>query len=169
VRLSQVHVDGTGVDRRVRALGLDSADHLAARIVDDAERVDRRRSQRDAPRREAVAARQVAPAALAQLAETDETLGVALPSRPEDVAILRAQRQLVSSGGEVRQMNALRLVVEDRALDGAVEELVRMAAEELIERVVARDIQSEAGPAPTRAPPHLAQARDGTWEGDADR
>ena len=43
-----------------------------------------------------------------------------------------------------------------------------MAAEELVERVLARHVHREPGPAPPRAAPHLAQARDRAREGHAD-
>jgi hypothetical protein len=59
-------------------------------------------------------------------------------------------------------------MVEDRLLDGPVEELVRVPAEELVERVVPGHVQREAGRAATRAAPHLPQARDGSREGHAD-
>ena len=44
-----------------------------------------------------------------------------------------------------------------------------MAGEELVERVLAGDVDGQAAAAATGAAPHLAQARDGTGEGDADR
>ena len=56
-------------------------------------------------------------------------------------------------------------VVEDRRLHRALEELLGMAAEELVERVVARDVDGEPAPlAPAGAPPLLAQARHGARE-----
>ncbi len=44
-----------------------------------------------------------------------------------------------------------------------------MAAEELVQGVLAGDVQGQSLGAPPRPPPHLAQARDRAWEGDADR
>ena len=44
-----------------------------------------------------------------------------------------------------------------------------MAAEELVERVLAGDVDREPAPAPPRAPPHLAQRRDRAGERHADR
>ncbi len=44
-----------------------------------------------------------------------------------------------------------------------------MAAEELIERVLAGDVDSQTAPASPRASPHLLEARDGSREADADR
>ena len=60
-------------------------------------------------------------------------------------------------------------VVEDRRLDRPLEELLRVAAEELVERVLAGDVDREPAPAPPRPAPHLPQAGDGAGEGDADR
>ena len=66
-------------------------------------------------------------------------------------------------------LDLLGAVVEDRRLDRPLEELVGVAAEELVERVLAGDVDGEpAAPAPG-PPPHLAQARDGAGEVDADR
>ena len=66
-------------------------------------------------------------------------------------------------------MDLLVLVVEDRVLDGAVEELVGVAAEELVERVLARHVEREAAPAAAGAAPLLAQAGDRAGERHADR
>jgi hypothetical protein len=68
----------------------------------------------------------------------------------------------------MRAVDLLRLVVEDRRLDWAIEELVGVTAEELVESVVARDIERKPPVAPPSATPHLAQAGDGPGEGDAD-
>ena len=54
-------------------------------------------------------------------------------------------------------MDLLVLVVEDRVLDGAVEELVGVAAEELVERVLARDVDGEPAAAAAGAAPLLSQ------------
>ena len=67
------------------------------------------------------------------------------------------------------ELDPLVLVVEDRRLDRALEELVGVAAEELVERVLAGDVEREPLAAPARPAPHLAQARDRAGEGDADR
>ena len=60
-------------------------------------------------------------------------------------------------------------VVEDRRLDAAGEQRLRLAHEELVERVVARDEHGEPAPATPGAPPLLAQRRDGAGEADRDR
>src|SRR4029077_11266826 len=66
-------------------------------------------------------------------------------------------------------LDLLGAVIEDRRLYGALEELVGVAAEELVQRVLARDVDGEAAaPAPGPAP-HLPEARDGAGEVDADR
>ena len=61
------------------------------------------------------------------------------------------------------------LVVEDRGLDGALQEVVGVAAEELVERVLARDVHGQAAAATPGAAPHLAQRGDGPGERDDDR
>ena len=67
---------------------------------------------------------------------------------------------------QVLRVDLLVLVVEDRGLDGPVEELVRVAAEELVERVLARDEDGEPAAAAAGAAPLLAEAGDGAGEGD---
>ena len=66
-------------------------------------------------------------------------------------------------------MDLLVLVVEDRRLDRAVEELVGVAAEELVERVLARDVDRQPAAAAPGAAPHLAQRGDRAGERHADR
>ncbi len=61
------------------------------------------------------------------------------------------------------------LVVEDRGLDRALQELVGVAAEELVQGVLPGDVHRQAPPAPPGAPPHLAQRGDGAGEGDDHR
>ncbi len=57
-------------------------------------------------------------------------------------------------------MDRLVLVPDDRRLDRPLEELVRVAAEELVERVLAGDVDGQAAAATARATPHLPQRRD---------
>ena len=59
--------------------------------------------------------------------------------------------------------------VDDRRLDRAAQELVGVAGEELVERVLAGDVDGQAAAAAAGAAPHLAQAGDRAGEGDADR
>ena len=66
-------------------------------------------------------------------------------------------------------MDRLVLVVEDRRLDRALEELVGVAAEELVQRVLAGDVDRQAAPAAPGAAPHLAQRRDRARERHDDR
>ncbi len=69
---------------------------------------------------------------------------------------------------QVREVDLLGLVVEDRRLDRAFEEVVGVAGEELVKRVVAGDVHGESAPPAPGAPPHLAQARDRAGEGHDD-
>ena len=81
---------------------------------------------------------------------------------PQRGHVLGRQRQLVCRRGEMRQVDLLGLVVEDRPLHRSLEELVGVPAEELVERVLARDEDGEAGPraALRRAVRSLSEWRD---------
>ncbi len=59
-------------------------------------------------------------------------------------------------------------MVEDRGLDSARQECVRLAREELVERVVRRDEDREPALTPAGASPLLPQRRDGSREADGD-
>ena len=84
----EVQVDRAGVDGREGPLGLDLADQLARGALDDRDRVERRRAQRDLAGREAGAARQVAAvAAAAQLAGADQRVGALAPALAEDLVV----------------------------------------------------------------------------------
>src|SRR5206468_5613717 len=91
------------------------------------------------------------------------------PLRPEDRRVLLAQRRLVGGAQQVLSIDLGAVWIDDRRLDRAVEELVGMAAEELIERVLAGDVDRQPATAAPGAPPHLPQARHRTWERHADR
>ena len=169
-----MHVDRALVDRRVGARRLGRAEQLPGGDLDDREGLGRRRAQRDRRRRVGAGppghvARAGDAVAPAQLARALEQLRRRLPARPEELAVLARQGRLVRRAQQVRAVDQRRLVVEDRRLDGPVEELVGVPAEELVQRVLARHVHREAAPAPARAPPHLAQRRDGAGEGDDER
>ena len=59
--------------------------------------------------------------------------------------------------------------VEDGRLDRAVQELVGVAAEELVQRVLTGDVDRQATATAARAPPHLLEAGDRARERHADR
>ena len=118
---------------------------------------------------ELAAARQQPAAGAAQLPGADQPLGALAPARAEDLVVLARQRQLVGGGDQVAGGDLLAFVVEDRRLDRALDELLGVAAEELVEGVLAGDVDGEAAAAAAGPPPHLAQAGDGPGEGDADR
>ena len=107
--------------------------------------------------------------ALAQVAGADELVRDLAPLRPEHLVVGVLQRALVRGAEQVGGVELLVLGVEDRRLDGALEEVVRVAAEELVERVLARDVEREAAAATARAAPHLLQRGDGARERHADR
>ena len=105
-------------------------------------------------------AQQVRAVALDQLAHRDQRLRVRLPARAQRLGVGRAQRPLVRRAQQVREVDRLVLVIEDRRLDRPVEELVGMAAEELVQRVLAGDVDRQAAPAAPGPAPHLAQRGD---------
>jgi hypothetical protein len=111
----------------------------------------------------------IAPAALDKLALGHEQIGVGLPPRAEDLGVAGPQRAFVGGAQQVGEVDRLVLVPHDRRLDRPLEELVGVAAEELVERVLASDVDGQPAPAPARAAPHLPQRRDRAWEGHADR
>ncbi len=180
-----MQVDRAVVHRRVGARRLGLAEQLARGDVDDRKAVRRGRAQRDFARRVAVgAARNVAVAgelvlggaraapagaSRAQLSRAHQLLRIGLPARAEVLCVLARERALVRGAAEMRRVDQRALVVEDRRLDGAVEELVGVATEELIERVLAGDVHRQAAPPAPRASPHLAKRRDGAREGHDDR
>ena len=170
-RAPAVQVDGALVGGVHRAREVDRPDQLARGGVDDHEAVAPGRAQRHLRGGELVGAPRhvLAAGPLAQVAGAHEPLGGRLPARAEVLAVARHERPLVRRAEDVGGVDLLVLVVEDRVLDRAVEELVGVAAEELVERVLARDVDRQAAPAPPGAAPLLAQARDGARERDADR
>ena len=66
-------------------------------------------------------------------------------------------------------MDLFIFVFENRRFDRPIKKLVGMAAEELVERVVAGDVTREAAAAAPCPPPHLAQRGDRAGEGYGER
>jgi hypothetical protein len=94
---------------------------------------------------------------------------VGAPAGAQDRRVVIAQRRLVGRTQEVLGVDLGTLRIEDRRLDRPVEKFVGVPAEELVERVLAGDVDGEAA-APAAGPaPHLLEARDRPWERDADR
>ncbi len=103
---------------------------------------------------------QEAPAALHEVASRLEVLAVRAYAWAERVGVRgRVDRPLVRGAEQVRVVDLLGLVVEDRRLDRAIEELVGVAAEELVQRVLACHVDGQATAATPGAAPHLTQAR----------
>jgi hypothetical protein len=75
----------------------------------------------------------------------------------------------VRSAQQVREVNLLGLVVEDRRFHRTLEEIVRVAGEELVERVLARNVEREPPASSSGAAPHLTQAGDRAREGHDER
>ena len=167
-----VQVDRALVRGVVRARDVDRAEQLAraARRRSRRCRGPRERSATSAAGKPSGCARDVgAVRAPAQLARGDEHVGGAPPARAERRVVGRLERALVRGAQHVRGVDLLVLVVEDRRLHRAVEELVGVAAEELVERVLARDVDRQPAPAAPRAAPHLPQRGDRARERHADR
>src|SRR5205823_1256739 len=102
------------------------------------ESLSRGRPQRHARCRIVVGApRDEAGYALAQVTGTGELLGVGSPAGAEDGAITGTQRRLVCGTQEVPGVDLGTLRIDDRRLHCPLQELVGMAAKELIERVFA--------------------------------
>jgi hypothetical protein len=158
------------VDGREGTLGLDVAEHLAGGGVDHRDAVGRSGAQGDPSGDEVAAAGQVAiPTAAPQLPHRHHSLGSLSPAHAKDLVVVRPERRLVGGRQQVLHLDLLRAVVENRRLDRPLQELVRVAAEELVERVLPSDVDGEASAPPAGAPPHLAQAGDRAREVDADR
>src|SRR5690606_20402500 len=84
-------IDGARMHGREGALGLDQAEHLPGTRVDDRDRVERGRAQRDLARRECRTPRQVALVArAAQLPGRDQLVRALAPALAEDLVVRRA-------------------------------------------------------------------------------
>ena len=153
VLLAEVEVHRALVHGRVRAVALDEAEERAGLAVDDRERLGVARAQRDARGRIVAPLPDVAGGRALELRE----LGGALraPRARASSASAVVERRLERGGEDVRVEDPRVRVVEDRRLDPAREERVRLACEELVERVLARDEDCEPA---SRAAPRVPTA-----------
>ena len=87
---------------------------------------------------------------------------------PEGRLVALGQRRLVGGRAHVAGEHARARVIEDRRLDAPAEELVRLAHEELVERVLGRDEHREPVAAAPGAAPLLAQRGDRAGKADGD-
>ena len=154
------------VHRRVRAVALDEPEQGPRLALDHGERLHVARAQRDA------GGRVVAPLPdeagrraleLGQLRRAAERLGA------ERFGVRVVQRRLEGGSEHVRVEDPRVRVVEDRRLDASRQERVRLAREELVERVLAGDQHREARCATSGPPPLLPQRRDRPGKADRDR
>ena len=153
VRLAEVEVDRALVDGRVRAAALDEAEQRARRGVDDGEGVGVRRAERRACRGVVLAGPDVARLRVLQLRENGGALQRLVA---EHVAVGVVERRLERGCSHVAVEDARVRMIEDRGFDAAPEQRLRLAHEELVERVLRRDENGEpvaaaAGPAPLLA------------------
>ena len=166
VLLAEMEVDGALVHGRVRALALDEAEERAGRAVDDRERLAVPRAQRDARGRIVAALPDEAGGGAFELRQLG---GPAERLLAERLGVTLVERRLERGREHVRVEDPRIRVVEDRGLDPAREQRIRLAREELVERVLARDQHGEPAPAAAGATPLLAQRRDRAREADRDR
>ena len=87
----------------------------------------------------------------------------------ERLAVGVVDRRLERGRRDVAVEHARVRVVEDRRLDAAAEQRLRLAHEVLVERVLRGDEDGEPVAAPAGAAPLLAQARDRPGKADRDR
>ena len=81
------------------------------------------------------------PAALHELALCLQVLAVRAQPRAQDLGVaVGVKGALVRRAQQVLQVDLLGFVLEDRRLDGAIQELLGMAAEVLVQGVLARDV-----------------------------
>ncbi len=153
------------VDRRVRTAALDEAEHGAGRPVDDGERVGVGRPERDAGSRMILSRPDDSRGCALEL-----RVGVRCPQRlgPEGRFVALGQRSLVCRGAHVAGEHARARVIEDRRLRPPAQELVRLAHEELVERVLGGDEHREPVAAAPGAPPLLTQRGDRAGKADGD-
>ncbi len=140
-----VQVDRALVDGRVGAAGLDRAQHLTRGSVDEDEAVGRRRSQRDAGGGVIVGPPEHEPGrSLAQQPGLGQCRGVLVPLGAEDRLVGVTERRLVGGAEQVLGVDLTAVGIEDGRLHGPAEEVIGMAAEELIQGVLARDVDGQA-------------------------
>ena len=164
-RLAEVQVDRAVVHRRIGAGAIHQPEHAAARGVDDREGIGVCRPQRDL-RRRVLGARPDDPRGRRLQLRVDARCRKRLG--PEQRRVVVGERRFVGGRADVPGEHARVRVVEDRRLDASPEQLVRLAHEELVEPVLARDEHGETVPASSGAAPLLAQGRNGAGEADRD-
>jgi len=157
-----MEVDGAFVEGRVGASGVVGPENLAGPGLDDREPLGRGRPEGDVaggvalarPDDEHIArptptrARGLAP----EVAGPDQPLGVRLEAGAEELGVGDGvKRSLVGRADEVLEVDLRGFVVEDRGFDRAVEELLGVAGEELVEGVLAGDVDREPTPRRSRA------------------
>ena len=165
VLLAEVEVHGALVHGRVRAVALDETEKRAGLAVDDRKGLRVARAQRDAGCRVVAALPDVAGRRLLELGEQRRTLD---GHGPECLGVLRVDRSLVGGRQHVRVEDPRVRVVENRCLDPAREQGVRLAREELVERVVRRHEDRESSFSAAGASPLLPERCDGSREADRD-
>ena len=166
VLLAEVEVDRALVDGRVRPLPLDEAEERSTLPLDDGERVGVARAERDPCGRVVAPLPDVSGGGVLELRKLRRPLERLWP---ELRRIGLVERRLVGGRVHVGVEDPGIRVVEDRRLDAAREECVRLAREELVERVLARDEHGQPALTAAGAAPLLTQRGDRPREADRDR
>src|SRR6185312_8351213 len=147
-------------------VALDDAEHGARVAVDDGEGVGARRAQRRARGGIVLAGPDPAVLRVLELRDVRRAFQRLVAQR---CTVGVVDRRLERGGGDVPVEHARIRVIEDRRLDAAAEQLLGLAHEVLVERVLRRDEHSEAVPPAPGAAPLLAQARNRPRKADRDR
>ena len=166
----EVQVDRALVDGGVRTLSFDAAQDLAGPRVQQHEAVGRGAAQRDSGGGVVVEPLWHEPGrSFAQQARDRQFAGDRLDVLAEELAIDARDRRLVRGAQDVAGVDLGVERVEDRRLDRPSEKVLRMAAEELVKRVLACDVDRQPPAAASGSPPHLLEACDRSGERHAHR
>ena len=165
----QVQVHGAGVAEAEDAFALDGADDLPLARLDDGELLVARGAQADAGGGGVRPGPDQAVLATPQPAALGEPLGLQKTLLAEEGLVVGGQRTLVGGGLQVRPTDVRVVQVDDRLLDAASQEALRLAHEVLVERVLAGHQHGIAVPGPAGPAPALAQAGDRAGEAGDER
>src|SRR3954451_1874701 len=155
VGLAHVEVDRAVVDRGVRAFLLDEAEHRARIGLDNRVGLRARRAEGEAPRRIVAARPDIAGLRLLQLTGVRERFCPRERLVAEEHLVTLVERRLERRREHVAVQHAWVGMVEDGGLDVAAHQRLRLAHEELVEGVLARDEDGEPVASSPGAPPLL--------------
>ncbi len=163
-----MEVHGALVHGRERALPLHEAEHRSRGHVDDGDRLGAGGAQCHPPGRIVASGPHDARRCFAQLAGLDQRPGALEGCVAERLAVVLVERPLEGRREHVPVQDPRVGVVEDGCLDPPAQKRLRLAHEELVECVLARDEHREPVAPPAGSAPLLAEARHGAREADGD-